>query len=155
MMCPCAFALMYVSSFFISHVLMLSFTSSQTWIGVSLCWQAWGHIMHSKHVESSIRRHDVKHEDTFTQTMWEWVMVDMTTLLSDLVGHLYRIKILTPEMDVFRRMGSGINSPGFQAFFFNYEYLVQSASLTIQVWGHMHICIRTHTHIHKDTCTYA
>ena len=29
--------------------------------------------MHSKHVESSIRRHDIKHEDTFTQTMWRMI----------------------------------------------------------------------------------
>ena len=117
-------------------------------------WQTWGH-MHSKHVESSIRRHDVKHEDTFTQTMWERVSHgrhDYTPIRSGRT-HLYRIKILTPETDVFRRMGS--------------THLVSRHFLKLRVLSteriahysgmrtHAHMHKDTYTCIHKDTCTYA
>ena len=96
---------------------------------------------------SSMRTHSLKPCGN------ESAMVDMTTLLSDLVGHLYRITILTPEMDVFRRMGSThlVSRHFFKLRVLSTERIAHYSGMRT----HAHMHKDTYTCIHKDTCTYA
>ena len=81
-----------------------------------------------------MRTHAHMHKDTRTST---W-------------GHMHKNTMYTksqPPSDPGSETGLHTTS--------RTRYLASTEHITVQVWGHMHICIRTHAHMHKDTCLHS